>query len=101
MIGVADFYDGSAHRKYAFVLGYEQYLDKHLYVNYWNGNSWQWADQGKPPSLGSDMLTGGSVIRYVEGGKWRIYVFVTATNGHLYVNYWDGSHWHWADQGTP
>src|SRR5262249_30465631 len=27
--------------------------------------------------------------------------FVSEANGHLAVNYWDGSAWHWADQGVP
>src|SRR5262249_8149271 len=34
-------------------------------------------------------------------GQQRIYVFATADNGHLVVNYWDGGQWQWADQGLP
>ena len=29
------------------------------------------------------------------------YVFVRGADGHLCVNWWDGSKWNWADQGTP
>jgi hypothetical protein len=104
MIGAISYWDGAAtqQRMYAFVIGYQQLTDRHLYVNYWDGSTWRWADQGKPPSLGSDVLTGtGSVITFQQDGKQLIYAFVNATNGHLYVNYWDGSHWHWADQGKP
>ncbi|MCW3477487.1 S53 family peptidase [Limobrevibacterium gyesilva] len=31
----------------------------------------------------------------------RPYAFVQTPNGHLWVNWWDGSAWHWSDQGTP
>jgi len=29
----------------------------------------------------------------------RIYAFAQASDGHLVVNYWNGSAWYWADQG--
>jgi hypothetical protein len=48
------------------------------------------------------MLTGtGSVITYNQNGTQLIYAFANASNGHLYVNNWDGSKWHWADQEKP
>src|SRR5690348_16619855 len=31
----------------------------------------------------------------------RPYVFVKAGDGSLWVNWWDGSAWHWSDQGLP
>src|SRR5690349_1642131 len=31
----------------------------------------------------------------------RPYVFAKAGDGKLWVNWWDGSAWHWANQGTP
>jgi len=31
----------------------------------------------------------------------RPFVFTRASDGHLWVNWWDGSAWHWNDQGTP
>ena len=31
----------------------------------------------------------------------RPYAFATASDGHLWVNWWDNTAWHWADQGTP
>lgn len=108
MIGAIHYYDSVAkeERKYIFVTGYQQLTDPHLYVCYWNNNAWHWADQGKPATLGSNnALTGeGSVITFAENkpaGKQLISVFATATNGHLYLNYGDGAHWQWADQGTP
>jgi hypothetical protein len=39
------------------------------------------------------------VITYLEAGRQRIYAFVRGLDGHLHVNYWDGSAWQWADQG--
>jgi len=38
------------------------------------------------------------VITYPEAGKQRIYAFVTSEDGHLYVNFWDGVQWKWANQ---
>jgi urease beta subunit len=72
----------------------------HLVVNYWDGFTWHWADQGLP--AGSTSVGQPSTISYVDkSGNRRIYVFTSSTNGHLYVNYWDGFTWHWADQGFP
>jgi hypothetical protein len=104
MIGAIHYQDEitDKERVYIFITGHHEYPDRHLYVYYRDGNSWHWADQGKPPGIGADTLRGaGSVITFQEGGKQLIYAFVNATNGHLYVNYWDGSSWHWADQGKP
>jgi hypothetical protein len=80
---------------YAFVVG----QDDHLYVNYWNGSSWRWADQGTPP--GTTIAAACEVVSYLDGNTNRIYAFVVGQNGHLYTNYWDGSTWYWADQGRP
>jgi hypothetical protein len=81
-------------RIYAFALG----KDAHLHVNYWDGKQWQWADQGTPPgiTLSAQEL---SVITYSDGGVQHIYAFVTGSDFHLHVNYWDGKQWRWADQG--
>jgi len=40
------------------------------------------------------------VVTYSQGGTQRIYAFDRGANGHLYVDYWDGTKWTWADQGT-
>jgi hypothetical protein len=104
MIGAVSYWDSAIQQQHinTFVTGYQQITDRHLYMNYWNGKGWLWEDHGKPANLGSDILTGsGSVITFNQNGKQIIYAFVNATNGHLYVNYWDGSKWHWADQGKP
>jgi hypothetical protein len=87
--------ESGKQRIYVFACG----DDGHVYVNYWDGSRWQWADQGTPP--GTTAFTGLAAITYREAGTQRIYAFVGGANGHLYVNYWDGSRWQWADQGTP
>jgi hypothetical protein len=99
--GIADlsaitYREGTApQRIYAFVAG----TNGHLYVNFWDGSQWRWADQGEPPSAS---VSGIAAITYREGTQpQRIYVFARGSNGHLYVNFWDGSQWRWADQGTP
>jgi hypothetical protein len=71
-----------------------------LYVNYWNGSQWQWANQSNPPS--TIVVSTPGVITYREGAQaQRIYAFVLGANNHLDVNYWNGSQWNWADQGAP
>ena len=75
----------------------------HLVVNYWDGSSWRWADQGLPP--GASAVWNPSAVTYLRGSTQLIYVFAEShgqpNNGHLVLNYWDGSSWRWADQGVP
>jgi hypothetical protein len=72
-------------------------------VNYFDGFSWKWADQGISPD-GSAVGAPSAIT--VQRSLWvldqNIFVFVGTGNQHLAVNYWDGSSWRWADQGaTP
>jgi hypothetical protein len=30
----------------------------------------------------------------------RPYVFVRGSEGHLWLNWWDGASWHWSDRGV-
>jgi hypothetical protein len=88
--------DAEGHERiYSFAQG----NNYHLVVNYWNGSSWQWADQGLP--AGASQVFYPSAITYLSGSQQRIYVFAQADNGHLVVNYWNGSSWQWADHGLP
>jgi hypothetical protein len=88
-------------RIYAFVGA----SDGHLYVNFWDGSRWQWADQGTPPGAAASCSGRPGVIAFPQDGTERIYVFTDegclSTNGHLYVNFWDGNLWQWADHGMP
>lgn len=80
------------NRLYAFVRG----SNSHLYVNFWDGAQWTWADQGAPASA---TLSGdpGMATYSTE----RLYAFVRGSDGHLYVNFWNRVQWRWADQGAP
>lgn len=81
---------------YVFVPG----LDGRLYVNWWDGAQWAWANQGLPP--GSTVSEAPTAIAYRDVDQvQKIYAFIRGRNGRLYVNWWDGTQWSWADQGTP
>jgi hypothetical protein len=91
---VSPFHGGA--RIYAFVRG----SDGHLYVNFWDGAQWNWADQGVPPTTtvgGDPHVLDYSGVYGPEG----LYAFVRGVNGHLDVDYWNGTRWTWADQGVP
>jgi hypothetical protein len=92
---VITYLQGGIQRIYSF----ENASNGHVEVNYWNGSAWQWADQGTP--AGTTLTGNPGVVAYQQGGTERIYAFDRGANGHLYVNYWNGSAWNWADQGTP
>jgi kumamolisin len=93
--GVITYLAGSTQLIDAFVRG----ANGHLELNYWSGSAWQWADLGLPP--GTTVWSAPGVISYSAGGTQFIAAFVTGANGHLCVNYWNGSAWQWADQGVP
>jgi len=87
---------GGNRRIYSFVMS----NDQHLVVLWWDGSNWHWADMGLP--AGASAVYWPSAITYRDAsGNQRIYAFDSANNGHLVVLWWDGSNWHWADQGLP
>jgi hypothetical protein len=67
-----------------------------LWTNWWDGQSWQWQEQGTPPDR---IVIGKGLATVVADG--RPLVFMLASDGHLWTNWWDGSAWQWHDQGTP
>jgi hypothetical protein len=87
----------SAQRPYAFI----QASDGHLWVNWWNGSAWHWADQGKPSGKTISGTVGAVTMMDTPASAQRPYVFVQTSDGHMWVNWWNGSAWGWADQGTP
>jgi hypothetical protein len=93
--GVASYWEGSSPRVYAFT----SEMSGRLHANWWDGSSWHWADHGFP--LGATVNSAPAEITYREAGVDKLYVFVTGSNGHLYVRWWDGLHWRWDDQGLP
>jgi hypothetical protein len=99
-IGVTTVMDSpqSAQRPYAFVLG----SDGNLWVNWWSGSDWQWADQGHPPT--TSLRTGAIAVTTVMDSPQsaqRPYAFALGNDGTLWINWWTGTHWEWADQGRP
>jgi kumamolisin len=73
-------------------------------LGYTAGNGWS-ACTGLGVPIGSALL---SAFTHVVTGpvgvttvNQRPYAFVQNNTGHLWVNWWDGSHWHWSDQGVP
>jgi hypothetical protein len=88
---------GARRRTYVFVLA----ADGNMYANHWNGSTWQWSNQGRPPAeafLG-EATEGVSAVTYRQGGTQRIHAFVIQKS--LYTNFWNGEDWSWADQGLP
>jgi hypothetical protein len=81
------------------IYSFGQGKNGHLVARYWDGNSWHWADQGVP--AGMSAIYSPNAVVYHGGASPLIYVFCTASNGHLVVNYGAGSSWQWADQGLP
>jgi hypothetical protein len=74
---------------------------QHVYLRYWDGTEWKWADLGKPPGLDSTDSSIPEAITYRKAGTQRIACFVVGEDGHLYRNSWNGTQWKWVDQGHP
>jgi hypothetical protein len=82
---------------------------KSLWTTYWDGYGWHSADLGAPP--GHTGISGPvSAVTFLDNaGQRRIYVFVsnhvlgasTDLVAKLYLKYWNGSAWNWADRGAP
>jgi hypothetical protein len=92
------------NRPYAFVLGHDPRGpgapdDRHLWMNWWDGTSWKWSDQGNPgPGRLFDWYEGISAV----AANSRPYAFIRGSlDEHLWMNWWDGTSWQWSDQGTP
>src|SRR5260370_968888 len=62
---------------------------------------WHWADQGVPVGTGISSTVGVLSVMDSPTAPQRPYAFVLGNDGDLWVNWWDGSRWHWADQGVP
>ncbi|MDQ6616291.1 MAG: hypothetical protein M3083_16510 [Actinomycetota bacterium] len=59
-----------------------------------------YSDCGQKCVIASNASPGGEVRIYYRASH-RPYVFMEADDGHLWTNWWDGTAWHWSDQGAP
>ena len=70
-----------------------------LYLDYWNGAKWTWVNLGIPAGA-LDFSSPPAVINYPVGAVTHENVFVTGQNGNLYLDYWNGAKWTWANLGN-
>lgn len=87
-------------RIYVFVEG----SDGRLWVNFSENTQvqapWHWADLGRPANI--PVRGRPQAITYMHAGSERIYVFMRASDEHLYTCYWNGrDRWEWANLGHP
>jgi hypothetical protein len=75
----------------------------HLFENEWDETNkrWQWTDHGAPP--GTAVATAPGALILYPGDQSAGKLFMGATNGHLFENYWDETNkvWAWTDHGAP
>ncbi len=88
---------GSAQRPHVFVRG----SDGNLWVNWWDGTQWNWMNQGRPGNGGIAGPVGVITVKDTPTSPQRAHVFVQTNDGDLSVNWWDGTQWHWTNQGRP
>ncbi len=64
-----------------------------LYVNWFNGNQWAWADQGAP--VNTSAVGDPAATTYHDGTTQLINVFAPGANGFVHTNHWNGTRWGW------
>lgn len=79
-------------RPYTFVRG----NDGNVWVDFWSGSGWYWANQGTPNAVAINGAIGATTV---DGG--RPYLFVQGSDGNMWCNWWTGSAWNWSSQGKP
>jgi len=75
--------------------------DGHLWLNRWDGKTWQWQDLGAPPEVEIRGKVGVITVQDSLGAPERPYVFVRGSDGNLWLNWWNGQSWQWSNQGQP
>jgi hypothetical protein len=98
-VGVVTVMDApnASQRPYVFVQG----SDGNLWLNWWDGKAFQWRNQGTPPGPGVSAAVGVVTVMDAPNAAQRPYAFVRGSDGHLWLNWWDGQAWQWGDQGMP
>ena len=90
----------SAQRVHVFVRG----SDDHLWLNRWAYDHWEWSKQSPPlalPDLRLDASIGVISVMDTPQSAQHPYAFVRGNDGWVWMNWWDGSHWHWSPLGSP
>jgi kumamolisin len=62
---------------------------------------WEWTYQGMPPAATIAQNVGVLTVMDSPGSAQRPYVFVTGSDGNLWLNWWDYTKWVWSSLGTP
>ena len=99
-VGVVTVMDdpASAQRPYAFFVG----SDGQLWVDWWDYDHFVWSSLGTPQT-GVTVAEGVGVltVRDSSNSAQLPYIFVIGSDHQLWLNWWDGSAWHWTALGTP
>jgi hypothetical protein len=88
-------YQTSQNRIVAFVVG----DDGNLYDVYWNGQAWQWENQGNPSGTTLNAIFSPSTV--YQTTQDRIVAFVVGIDNNLYDRFWNGQAWQWESHGVP
>ena len=75
--------------------------DGNLYDVFWNGNQWQWENQGRPLGHSNIFVNSAPSAVYQSSALDRVTCFVIGSDGHVYDVFWNGTKWQWEDQGSP
>jgi hypothetical protein len=94
-VGTALYDPTSSNPLIVWVTGANGHLLDLYYDN--NTHDWLWQDQGTPPGT----TAVGAASAFYQPTSHPVTAFVTGANGHLFVNYYNGTKWVWRDQGTP
>jgi hypothetical protein len=66
---------------------------------WWDGQKWQWNDQGRPPN--TQVASAPAIVGWTQDGVQRLNVFFQGANGNLIELAWLGQQWQWGDHGQP
>lgn len=100
-LGVAAVCDPSSDHVYAFVAGGGSSGVGNLYVNQWNGTTWEWQDTGLAKALGSP---GYFTANFPAPPNHQLNVLVTVEapgTFPLAFGYLDKTKWVWTNIGMP
>src|SRR5436189_304205 len=80
---------------------YDAFRSGNLWVNWWDGGQWHWADQGKPAGARITGTVGVLTMMDRTNAPLRPNAFCSGCAGIRWSNERHGGRWHRADQGRP